>query len=431
MGRGGEPPARAEGPVGHTDGLEMETPKRTPLHQIHVTLGAKLVPFGGYEMPVSYPRGIAAEHRAVRERVGVFDVSHMGEFEVTGPDRNAFVQRVTCNDVGALKPGRAQYSAILTDQGTFVDDCLVYRFADRLMLVVNAANIATDWAHIVAQKRGANVRLRDISDATALLAVQGPGAEALLAPLTPVGVAMIPYYPFAEGKVAGVQCFISRTGYTGEDGFELYCRALDAETLWHALVGAGRAEPCGLGARDTLRLEAGYPLYGSDIDAGVTPYEAGLGWIVKLEKGAAFTGLAALKQQKLAGVKRRLVGFKVAEPKVVARHGYGVDLDGPPGGGGRGGPVEPAPDRAVGVAYPPAGGAQPGAPVPIGGGRQPGPAGGGGRALLSGGVAGPRGRTVIVNLPGSTGGVREGLGVLEDFLDHAVELVTGERTSHA
>src|SRR6266852_3337485 len=195
----------------------METPKRTPLHQIHVTLGAKLVPFGGYEMPVSYPAGIAAEHRAVRERVG--------EFDVTGPDRNAFVQRVTCNDVGTLRPGQAQYSAILTEQGTFVDDCLVYRFADRLMLVVNAANIAADWAHIVAQKRGANVRLRDISDATALLAVQGPEAETLLAPLTPVGVAMIPYYHFAEGKVAGVQCFISRTGYTGEDGFELYCRA--------------------------------------------------------------------------------------------------------------------------------------------------------------------------------------------------------------
>src|SRR5258708_35125665 len=285
----------------------METPKRTPLHQIHVTLGAKLVPFGGYEMPVSYPGGIAAEHRAVRERVGVFDVSHMGEFEVTGPDRNAFVQQVTCNDVGALKPGQAQYSAILTEQGTFVDDCLVYRFADRLMLVVNAANIAVDWAHIVAQKRGANVRLRDISDATALLAVQGPEAETLLAPLTPVGVAMIPYYHFAEGKVAGVQCFISRTGYTGEDGFELYCRAADAETLWHALVGAGRAEPCGLGARDTLRLEAGDPPYGSDLDATVTPYEAGLGWVVEVEERPAFTRLGALEQQKLAGVNRRLV----------------------------------------------------------------------------------------------------------------------------
>src|SRR5229473_4876908 len=174
----------------------METPKRTPLHQIHVSLGAKMVAYGGYDMPVSYPAGIAAEHRAVRERVGVFDVSHMGEFEVSGPDRNAFVQRVTPNDVGALKPGQAQYSAILTPQGTFVDDCLVYRFEDRVMLVVNAANLAKDWDYIVALKRGANVRLRDISAETGLLAVQGPGAESLLAPLTPLGVAMVPYYHF-------------------------------------------------------------------------------------------------------------------------------------------------------------------------------------------------------------------------------------------
>src|SRR6266487_3680792 len=302
-------------------------------------LGAKMVPFGGYEMPVTYPAGIAAEHKAVRETVGVFDVSHMGEFEVTGPDRNAFVQRVTCNDVGALKPGQAQYSAILTDQGTFV----------------------ADWTHIVAQKRGANVRLRDISDATALLAVQGPEAEALLAPLTPVGVAMIPYYHFAEGKVAGVQCFISRTGYTGEDGFELYCRAADAETLWHALVGAGRAEPCGLGARDTLRLEAGYPLYGSDIDAAVTPYEAGLGWIVKLEKGADFTGLAALKRQKLEGVKRRLVGFKMAAPRTVARHGYGVYVDGAQVDVVRSGTVTPTANRGIGITYLPVESAHPGA----------------------------------------------------------------------
>jgi len=265
-------------------GTYMESAKRTPLYKIHVSLGAKMVPFGGYEMPVSYPSGIAAEHRAVRDRVGVFDVSHMGEFEVSGPDRNAFVQRVTCNDVGALTPGQAQYSAILTDQGTFVDDCLVYRFEDRVMLVVNAANIAPDWQHIVAQKRGANVRLRDISDETGLLAVQGPAAETLLAPLTPVGVAMIPYYHFAQGKVAGVQCFISRTGYTGEDGFELYARAADTETLWHALVGVGRAEPCGLGARDTLRLEACYPLHGNDISETTDPISAGLGWTCALGK---------------------------------------------------------------------------------------------------------------------------------------------------
>src|SRR2546421_821654 len=276
-----------------------ETLKRTPLHDVHVALGAKMVPFAGFEMPVTYPSGINAEHKAVRESVGVFDVSHMGEFEITGPDRNAFVQRVTCNDVGALQPGQAQYSGILTKEGTFVDDCLVYRFEDKLMMVVNASNIRKDWDTIVAQKGGANVRLRDISDETALLAVQGPKAEALLAQLTSLGIAMIPYYHFAQGKVAGAQCFVSRTGYTGEDGFELYCRGADLEKLWHALVGAGRAEPCGLGARDTLRLEAGYPLYRSDIRAPRTPDEAGPGWVGKLGKGAALTGHAAPKRPPL------------------------------------------------------------------------------------------------------------------------------------
>ena len=336
--------------------------RRTPLHDIHVSLGAKMVPFGGYLMPVSYARsggggeggGIAAEHRAVREAVGIFDVSHMGEFEITGPDRNAFVQRVSCNDVGALEPGQAQYSALLTAEGTFADDCIVYRFDDRLMLVVNASNSARDWAHIVAQKRGANVRLRDISDQTGLLAVQGPGAEALLAPLSNVGVATIRYYHFAQGTVAGAQCFISRTGYTGEDGFEVYCRAADLERLWHVLAGAGRAEPCGLGARDTLRLEAGYPLYGSDIDETVTPFEAGLGWIVKLDKGADFAGLPALKRQKLEGVKRRLVGFKVLEPRVVARPGHAVYLDGRRLDVVRSGTVTPTVNGAIGTTYLPA-----------------------------------------------------------------------------
>jgi aminomethyltransferase len=289
----------------------------------------------------------------------------MGEFEVSGPDRNAFVQRVTCNDVGAMRPGQAQYSAILTNQGTFVDDCLVYRFEDRLMMVVNAANIEKDWDHIVDQKRGANVRLRNISDATALLAVQGPKAEELLAPLTPAGVALLPYYHFIEAKVAGVQCFISRTGYTGEDGFELYCRAADTEQLWHALVGAGRAEPCGLGARDTLRLEAGYPLYGSDIDDTTTPYEAGLGWIVKLDKGADFTGLAALKRQKLEGVERRLVGFKLSEPRTVARHGYDVFVDGEPVDVVRSGTVTPTVNCAIGTTYLPTTRATPGAALEI------------------------------------------------------------------
>jgi aminomethyltransferase len=334
--------------------------KRTPLHAIHASLGAKLVPFGGYEMPVQYRDGIAAEHRAVREGVGVFDISHMGEFEVTGPDRNAFVQRVTCNDVGALKPGQAQYSALLTEQGTFVDDCVVYRFADKLMLVVNAANIAADWKQVVAHKGGANIRLRDISDETGLLAVQGPGAEALLAPLTTAGIALLPYYHFTEGKVAGKECFISRTGYTGEDGFELYCRAADLETLWYALVGQGRAVPCGLGARDTLRLEAGYPLYGQDIDATTTPFEAGLGWIVKLDKGADFVGLAALKEQKAAGITRRLVGFKVIEPRAVARPGYDVYVDDRKVDVVRSGTVTPTANCAIGMTYVPVQRAKPG-----------------------------------------------------------------------
>jgi len=338
--------------------------KRVPLHDIHVRLGAKMVPFGGYSMPVSYPSGLSAEHRAVRESAGVFDVTHMGEFEITGADRNAFVQRVTCNDVGALTAGQAQYSGLLTERGTFVDDCLVYRFEDKLMMVVNASNVEKDWEHIVARKQGASVRLRNISDETGLLAVQGPRSELLLTTLTPVGIAMTPYYRFAEGKVAGVQCFISRTGYTGEDGFELYCRSRDLEQLWQALVAAG-AVPCGLGARDTLRLEAGYPLYGSDIDDTVTPYEAGLGWIVKLDKGADFTGLAALKRQKLEGVKRRLAGFKVMEPKAVARPGYDVYLDGGKVDVVRSGTVTPTVNGAIGVAYVPAGHAKAGTELEI------------------------------------------------------------------
>ena len=341
------------------------TLKRTPLHDVHVSLGAKLVPFAGYEMPVSYPSGIAAEHRAVREDVGIFDVSHMGEFEVSGPDRNAFVQRVTCNDVGALQPGQAQYSALLTEQGTFVDDVLVYRFEDRVMLVVNASNLEKDWNYIVEQKAGANVRLRNISDDVALVAVQGPRAEDLIGGLTPLGLRLLPYYHFVEGSVAGVQCFVSRTGYTGEDGFELYCRAADAEKLWRAIAGAGGAVPCGLGARDTLRLEAGLALYGNDIDETVTPYEAGLGFIVKLEKGAPFTGLLALKRQKLLGIPRRLVGFRVTEPKAVARPGHEVYVDGRRVDIVRSGTVTPTVNQSIGTTYVPTQQAQPGRTIEV------------------------------------------------------------------
>ncbi|HEY7635512.1 MAG TPA: glycine cleavage system aminomethyltransferase GcvT, partial [Gemmatimonadales bacterium] len=233
------------------------TLRHTPLHELHRQLGAKMVPYAGWEMPVQYPTGILAEHNAVRTGVGVFDVSHMGEFEITGPDRNAFVNRITCNDVTQVAPGGVQYSGILTPEGTFVDDCTLYRFDNKWMVVVNAANTAAAWKHLVDHKGGANIRLKDISDEVGLLALQGPRAEALLQPLTRVPLADIAYYHFDAGSVAGVDCFISRTGYTGEDGFELYCRDRSVGVLWTALTGAGAA-PIGLGARDSLRLEMGY-----------------------------------------------------------------------------------------------------------------------------------------------------------------------------
>ncbi|HLG05559.1 MAG TPA: glycine cleavage system aminomethyltransferase GcvT [Gemmatimonadales bacterium] len=302
--------------------------KRTPLADAHRALGAKMVPFAGWEMPVQYPTGILAEHREVRTGVGVFDVCHMGEFEVTGPDRNGLVNRVTCNDVGALTSGGVQYSALLTREGTFVDDCTVYRFDDRLMLVVNAANRARAWEHIVDQKQAAtaNVRLKDISDQTGLLAVQGPRAQAVLQPLAGFDLERVGYYRCAAGTVAGLQGFVSRTGYTGEDGFEIYCRWRDTLALWEAVTRAG-ALPIGLGARDSLRLEMGYALYGQEIDDTITPLEAGLGWIVKLDKGAPFIGMPALRAQKQRGLTRKTVGFRL-HGRGIARPGYPVWYEG-------------------------------------------------------------------------------------------------------
>ncbi len=331
----------------------MTTLLRTPLFDIHKALGAKMVPFAGWEMPVQYAGGILAEHRAVREDAGIFDVCHMGEFEVTGPDRNAFVNRVTTNDVSALAPGQVQYSAFLNEQGGVVDDCTVYRFEDKVMLVVNAANIDKDWEHVVAQKKGANVRIRNVSDAVGLLALQGPRAEAILQPHTETILPDIGYYRFATGRVAGAGCFISRTGYTGEDGFELYCRAQDAAALWQALTGPGKATPIGLGARDTLRLEVGYALYGNDIDDETTPLEAGLGWITRIDKGAPFMGEAALKQQKLAGVQRRLVGFRMVG-KGIPRHGMPTMVDGVACDVVRSGTMSPSLGYAIGTTYLPA-----------------------------------------------------------------------------
>src|SRR5690606_5506011 len=332
--------------------------KHTPLHATHKALGAKMVPFAGYEMPVQYPTGITAEHKAVREGCGIFDVSHMGEFEITGPDRNAFANRFTTNDISALEPGAVQYSAILTKEGTFVDDCTVYRFEDKIMIVVNASNRERAWKHIVDQKKGKNVRLRDISDDIGLLAVQGPTTEALVQPLTDLILSDIGYYKFTSGRVAGVDCFISRTGYTGEDGFELYCRAAGTQQLWDALTQAG-ARPIGLGARDSLRLEMGYALYGNEIDDTITPLEAGLGWIVKLDKGAPFTGAEALRAQEERGLTRKLVGFKV-EGRAFPRHGYPVFHDGRQVDIVRSGTVSPSLGYAIGTTYLPAAAAKKG-----------------------------------------------------------------------
>jgi len=301
-------------------------------------------------MPVQYPAGILAEHRAVRENVGIFDVCHMGEFEITGPDRNAFVNRVTTNDVSLLEPGHVQYSCFLNGQGGIVDDCTVYRFDDKVMLVVNAANIEKDWDHIVDQKHGANVRLRNISAEVGLLALQGPRAEALLQRATESLLRDIGYYRFTVGRVAGAGCFISRTGYTGEDGFELYCRIQDTVAIWEALTGPGKAQPIGLGARDTLRLEVGYPLYGNDIDDTTTPLEAGLGWITRLDKGAPFMGETALKVQKIAGISRKLVGFRMVG-RGIPRHGMPVYVDGLAVDQVRSGTMSPSLGYAIGTTY--------------------------------------------------------------------------------
>ena len=328
------------------------TLQHTALYDRHRALGAKMVPFAGWEMPVQYPSGILAEHHAVRSGTGIFDVSHMGEFEVTGPDRNAFVNRVTTNDVSRLEPGGVQYSALLTAQGTFVDDCTVYRFDDKLMIVVNASNTARAWEHIVDQKGGINVRLKDISSEVGLLAVQGPRAQELLQPLAAMPLGEIAYYHFDVGKIAGAQCFVSRTGYTGEDGFELYCRERDTVALWDAITAAG-AQPIGLGARDSLRLEMGYALYGNEIDDTITPLEAGLGWIVKLDKGAPFLGQDTLRAQKQRGVTRRLVGFRL-EGRGFPRHGYPVFHEGREVDIVRSGTLSPSLGMGIGTTYLPA-----------------------------------------------------------------------------
>jgi aminomethyltransferase len=305
--------------------------KRTPLYDLHRELGAKLIDFGGWEMPVQY-EGIIEEHRAVRERVGIFDVSHMGELEVSGPGAFETVQWLTPNDVAKLPEGRCHYSAFLTDRGTFVDDLLVYRKgADRFLLVVNASNAPKDFRWAADRARG-GARVEDRSDDYALLAVQGPRSAALMRRVASSDPAALPYYGFEETQVLGEDALVSRTGYTGEDGFEIYLAPDSAAKVCRGLLEEGRADgiaPCGLGARDTLRLEAKMALYGNDIDDTVTPWEADLGWIVKLKKGD-FVGREALERQKREGIERKLAGFEMVD-RGIARHGYPAQTAAGPG----------------------------------------------------------------------------------------------------
>lgn len=338
--------------------------KRIPLHDVHVALGAKIVPFAGFEMPVQYPTGITAEHKAVREKAGLFDVSHMGEFMVRGRQAVEFVNYVTTNDVTALSPGQAQYSTILREDGTIVDDCLVYRADDRVLMVVNGSNIDKDFAHISQYIGDFDATLEDLSDTIALLALQGPDAARILQPHTDTDLSRIKYYEFTTGTVAGVdKVYISRTGYTGEDGFELYIPAEHARKVWIALTASGDVIPVGLGARDSLRLEMGMALYGNDLDDTTTPLEASLGWLVKMKKGD-FVGRDALAKQKERGLQRKLVGF-TTEERSFPRHGYPVFANGKPSGEVRSGTLSPTLGIPIGTAYVPPESAAEGSPLEI------------------------------------------------------------------
>jgi aminomethyltransferase len=304
------------------------TLRRTALHAVHKQMGAKMVDFGGWDMPVEYG-GLVREHLAVRTAAGLFDVSHMGEIRARGPQALALLQRVTCNDISKLAVNQAHYNCLMYPQGTIADDLLVYRLAeDDFLLVVNAANTEKDFAWITSQNTlGATVE--NASDAFSLLALQGPRAAEILQPLTEVPLAELKYYWRRDGQVAGVTCGLARTGYTGEDCFELFFAPEHTEKLWHTLLEAGKAAgilPCGLGARNTLRLEAGMALYGHEIDATHTPLEANLGRYVKLDKGD-FLGRDTLARQKEQGVTRKLVGLEMVE-RGIARDGYPVYLEG-------------------------------------------------------------------------------------------------------
>jgi aminomethyltransferase len=321
--------------------------KRTPLYDEHKAAGARLVDFAGYEMPVQYS-GIKAEHEAVRTHAGLFDVSHMGEAVFRGPDAESAVQRLVTRDVGRLEVGQAGYSAVCYEDGGTVDDVIVYRREDDFLVVVNASNREKDLAHFRENTEELDVEVDDESDDWALLALQGPEAEQFLQDATDAELSDLKPFRFVEGEVAGARALISRTGYTGEDGFELYVGPDDAPHIWRSLIEAG-ATPAGLGARDTLRLEAGLCLYGNELDPETTPLEAGIGFAVHLDKEQEFIGQAALKDEKENGLRKKLVGFEM-EGRGIARHDHQVTVDDETVGHVTSGTKSPTLDRAIGLA---------------------------------------------------------------------------------
>ena len=336
--------------------LPADSLKRTPLNAVHRRLNGRMVEFGGWDMPVQYPAGTVEEHLRTRTHAGLFDVSHMGEIEVRGAEAIPFINRLVSNDVTKLIDGQAQYSALTTPLGTVVDDLLVYRIAaDHLLLVVNAGTTDKDWDWIKSHHAAAPVELHNRSSEYCQIAVQGPDALAILQPLTNLPLAEIKYYHFRHGEVDGVPAIVSRTGYTGEDGYEVYAASDRGEPLWNKILDAGNFGadtgilPCGLAARNTLRLEAGMCLYGHEIDETTTLLEANLGWICKLNKGD-FIGREALARQKEEGIKRKLVGFEMTD-RGIARDGQDVLIAGSAVGRVTSGSPAPFLKKNIGMAY--------------------------------------------------------------------------------
>jgi len=327
--------------------------KRTPLYAFHAAHGAKLVDFAGWEMPVQY-RSILEEHKAVRRAAGLFDVSHMGEVDVEGPGASAFLDSLVTNNVGKMYPGRVLYSPMCHPDGGVIDDLLIYmRGPEDFFLCINAGNIPTDLEWIRSKAAGHEVTVTDRSEGCALIAVQGPKALAIVQPLTETALDLLKYYHFTEGRVAGVRCIISRTGYTGEDGFELYHASGEAVRLAEALLAAGQPhglELCGLGARDSLRLEAGFPLYGHELTREISPLTAGLGWTVKFDKPGDFCGRSALASEKKDGSPRKVVFFKTGDRRIIRPETPVAGADGSIAGRVLSGTLSPMLTEAIGSA---------------------------------------------------------------------------------